>query len=128
MKMERRRFRIGELAEHLSVDQPSIRLWEKEFGIRSRRNENGQRFYTERELRKFAAIKELVHDRGLTIEGAKQALAHESPAPQKSSPKIDESIIASKITQIEGEEPSYTDALRSIRAQLAFLSDLFESC
>lgn len=147
--MERRRFRIGELAEHLAVEQMVIRLWEKEFGIRSRRTESGQRFYTERELRKFAEIKELLHSKGFSIDSAKKMLAgeqaevsleaeaemvHEALAPAPVHEEfiepiaVEESIIASKITNIEQESFSYSDALRSIRAQLALLSDLLGSC
>ena len=44
MKMERRKFRIGELAHKVGVEQFVIRFWEKEFDIKSKRSNGGQRF------------------------------------------------------------------------------------
>lgn len=128
MKMERRKLRIKELAEHLSVDQSVIREWEKEFGIRSRCTQNGQKFYTDREIRKFIEIKEKkrqetvpssTHDcdsiKAINIIEAGH-FAEEKP------------IIASKITDIDQEKPPFIDTLLAIRTQLAMLSDLLRSC
>lgn len=74
MRMEKRKFRIGELAEHLSVEKFVIRFWEKEFNVRPTRSDGGQRFYDEDDARIFAAIKELLYDRGFTIAGARKEL------------------------------------------------------
>lgn len=97
MKMEKRKFRIGELAEHLGVERFVIRFWEKEFGVRARRSDGGQRFYDERDLKKFILIKELLYDKGFTIAGAKKFI--------KVSGKkaIDEKIIASQVTSMESD-------------------------
>ena len=46
MKMEKRKFRIGELARQLSIEKFVVRFWEKEFNLESDRSEGGQRFYT----------------------------------------------------------------------------------
>lgn len=74
MKMEKRQFRIGELAKHLGVERFVIRFWEKEFGIKSYRSPGGQRFYQEEDLATFKKIKILLYDKGFTIAGAKQHL------------------------------------------------------
>lgn len=83
MKMERRTFRIGELAHALSLNgQPIepfvIRFWEKEFGIQSHRSPGGQRFYTEEDFEYFLRIKELLYERRFTIEGAKRFFSAEA--------------------------------------------------
>ena len=57
MKMEKRKFRIGELAKLLEVERFVIRFWEKEFSIKSHRSEGGQRFYDEKDYEKFQQIK-----------------------------------------------------------------------
>ena len=80
MKMEKKRFRIGELAEKLEVERFVIRFWEKEFGISSDRSEGGQRFYTEEDLAMFERIKELLYNLGFTIHGAKKQLAIDAAA------------------------------------------------
>lgn len=74
MKMERRRFRIGELARKVDVEQFVIRFWEKEFDIKSKRSTGGQRFYDEKDLQRFQKIKELLYAKKFTIAGAKEEL------------------------------------------------------
>lgn len=74
MRMEKRKFRIGELAEHLAVERFVIRFWEKEFDLKPARSTGGQRFYNEDDARIFGAIKELLYNRGFTIAGARKEL------------------------------------------------------
>jgi DNA-binding transcriptional MerR regulator len=74
MKMERRKFRIGELARKIEVEQFVIRFWEKEFGIKSKRSVGGQRFYDEKDYNEFKKIKELLYIKKFTIAGAKEEL------------------------------------------------------
>jgi DNA-binding transcriptional MerR regulator len=72
--MDKRRFRIGDLAEELKVKKFVIRFWEKEFDIKSDRSEGGQRFYTSQDLQRFIRIKDLLYNKGFTIAGAKKQL------------------------------------------------------
>ncbi|MCL5436970.1 MAG: MerR family transcriptional regulator [Candidatus Dependentiae bacterium] len=79
MKMEKRKFRIGQLTrmlseEGLNIEPSAIRFWEKEFGIQPKRSETGQRYYDESDLSRFVKIKDLLYGRRFTIEGARQAL------------------------------------------------------
>ncbi len=74
MRMQKRKFRIGELAEQLDVERFVIRFWEKEFGLKSTRSEGRQRFYDERDLALFTQIKSLLYKQGFTIAGAKKQL------------------------------------------------------
>lgn len=77
MRMEKRKFRIGELAKRLDVERFVIRFWEKEFEISTTRSHGKQRFYDEDDYNKFSRIKELLYKEGFTIAGAKKQLAHE---------------------------------------------------
>ena len=74
MKMERRKFRIGELSQKIGVEQFVIRFWEKEFDIESKRSNGGQRFYDEKDYSRFKKIKELLYEKKFTIAGAKEEL------------------------------------------------------
>ena len=74
MKMERRKFRIGELSTKIGVEQFVIRFWEKEFDIESKRSNGGQRFYDEKDYKRFKKIKELLYEKKFTIAGAKEEL------------------------------------------------------
>jgi len=95
MKIEARKFRIGTLAEKLNVEKFVIRFWEKEFNIKSNRSTGKQRFYSENDFQKFATIKELLYNQGLTIAGAKKQLKTKSPSKN--------TIVASQITTMEPE-------------------------
>lgn len=93
MKMQKRKFRIGELAKLLNVERFVIRFWEKEFLLKATRSQGGQRFYEERDLERFKQIKELLYDKGFTIAGARKQLKLKS-----------QTIIASQKTAMEPEE------------------------
>ena len=74
MKMERRKLRIGDLAEQVGVKRFVIRFWEKEFDMESLRSDGGQRHYDHSDFQKFSLIKKLLYEDRLTIEGAKKVL------------------------------------------------------
>lgn len=75
MKMNKRQYRIGELAKKLNVEKFVIRFWEKEFNIQSYRSEGGQRFYKDKDFETFQLVKTLLYDKKYTIAGAKKELA-----------------------------------------------------
>jgi len=94
MKMQKRKFRIGELANKLELERFVVRFWEKEFNIKTKRSQGSQRFYDENDLKKFETIKRLLYEEGFTILGAKKKLKEKSPARG-------ESIIASQKTTMD---------------------------
>lgn len=98
MKMQKRKFRIGELAKVLNVERFVIRFWEKEFFIKATRSEGGQRFYHEKDLERFKQIKELLYDKGFTIAGARKQLKDKTPATSNNS-----NIIASQKTTFDNQ-------------------------
>ncbi len=78
MRMEHKKIRIGDLAEQLEVKKFVIRFWEKEFDMDSNRSEGGQRHYSESDCKKFALIKDLLYNQGMTIAGAKKMLENKN--------------------------------------------------
>lgn len=110
MKMQKRKFRIGELAHHLEVEKFVIRFWEKEFDMRTTRSTGGQRFYDDYDIERFALIKDLLYQKGFTIAGAKQQLK-ERAKQRKSLGGTDETkVIGSQKTTLE-ESPINTSGL-----------------
>ena len=107
MKMSKRQFRIGELAEQLNVERFVVRFWEKEFNVHSHRSKGGQRFYQEKDFKTFRKIKELLYEKKFTIAGAKEALKSEK----------NHALFASKTTM----EPNNANALALSREQLGDL-------
>ncbi len=79
MKMQKRMFRIGDLAEKLLVEKFVIRFWEKEFKVKTTRSEGGQRCYSQEDLEQFQRIKQLLYQDGFTIAGAKKELEKQEP-------------------------------------------------
>jgi DNA-binding transcriptional MerR regulator len=71
-------YKIGEAAAMLNLKTYVLRFWETEFpDIVPLRTEKGQRLYTPEHLALLERIRYLLHDRGLTIGGARKALAEE---------------------------------------------------
>jgi len=114
MKMQKRKFRIGELAKKLELERFVIRFWEKEFSIKTKRSQGSQRFYDENDLRKFELIKKLLYEEGFTIVGAKKKLKEKAVFKG-------ESIIASQKTTME-EQPVKTLSKESENEKIEHLS------
>lgn len=74
MRMQKRKFRIGHVAQALQVKHFVIRFWEKEFDITPLRSHGNQRFYDEKDIKKFQLIKDLLYAQKFTIAGAKKHL------------------------------------------------------
>jgi len=100
MKMQKRKFRIGELADKLKLERFVIRFWEKEFNIKTKRSEGSQRFYDTNDLKKFELIKKLLYEEGFTIAGAKKKLK------EKINVKGDVIIASQKTTMEETPKPT----------------------
>lgn len=112
MNDAKNQFRIGRLAQELGVERFVIRFWEKEFGISSYRSPGGQRFYQQKDFEQFKLIKELLHEKGLTISGAKKILK-EYPSGQF--------IVGSSKTTMETQKNSTSKEIEKIFQQLIAL-------
>jgi DNA-binding transcriptional MerR regulator len=109
MKMQKKQFRIGYLADHLGVEKSVIRFWEKEFKVYSYRSGGGQRFYEEKDLTKFKTIKTLLYEEGFTIAGAKKQLkqngnnilgSHKTTLPETA---LEDVVFLSKIKNLKSK-------------------------
>lgn len=70
-----RTYRIGEAADILRLKSYVLRFWETEFAqLAPLRTEKGQRLYTEEHLALLRRIRHLLHERGMTIDGARRIL------------------------------------------------------
>lgn len=58
-----------------NVNTSLIRFWEKEFDIiKPKKNQKGNRFFTQKDIENFHLIFHLVKERGLTLKGAARKL------------------------------------------------------
>lgn len=63
------------MAKMLGLNTSTLRFWEKEFPqLAQGRPENGQRRYTEEQLALLREIQRLLHEQGMTIQGARRLL------------------------------------------------------
>lgn len=113
MKMQKRQFRIGELAKRLGVERFVLRFWEKEFDFSTSRSTGGQRFYEEKDYERFQKIKELLYEKKFTIAGAKRQLKKRNTDFFASKTTMDEKILT----------PSW-DKLGDVKKKLASLKEL----
>lgn len=79
---EEKTYRIGDAARMLNLKTHVLRFWETEFAqLQPIRTEKGQRLYTEEHIQLLRTIKHLLHERGLTIDGARKELSQQHPRP-----------------------------------------------
>lgn len=89
-------YRIGEAAELLELKTYVLRFWETEFPqLAPLRTDKGQRLYSEEHLNVLRRIKQLLHEQGMTIEGARRLLQGEGAVTTKSplDDRIDPTIL-----------------------------------
>lgn len=68
-------YRIGEVAVMLNLKTHVLRFWETEFPqIEPLRTEKGQRVYTATHVNLLRRIQQLLHEQGMTIDGARRVL------------------------------------------------------
>ena len=104
-------FRIGEVARIVGVKPYVLRYWESEFsGVRPGKSRSNQRLYRRKDVEKLLKIKDLLHARRYTIEGARQFLkVQEEPG--------DEELLS----------PRQLKRLRQVRETLVDLKEKLES-
>jgi DNA-binding transcriptional MerR regulator len=74
-------YRVGEVSHLVEVDPYVLRYWEKMFPqLKPKKDENGQRIYTQSDIDIVLRIKNLLYDERYTIAGAKKKLIEESEA------------------------------------------------
>ncbi len=76
-------FRIGEVAELVGVESHVLRYWETEFRMRPQRSGSGQRMYQKKDIARFLRVRQLLHDEGFTIAGARNVLAGKVDEPAR---------------------------------------------
>ena len=68
-------YSIGEVADMFEVNTSLIRFWEKEFTqLKPKKNKNGNRLFTVKDIDKLNSIYILVKEQGFTLDGAKGQL------------------------------------------------------
>jgi DNA-binding transcriptional MerR regulator len=80
-------FKIGEVARIVGVKPYVLRYWETEFSIlKPGKTRSKHRLYRRRDVELLLRIKDLLHTRRFTIEGARKKLREESASTESAVP------------------------------------------
>ncbi|MDR1336768.1 MAG: MerR family transcriptional regulator [Tannerella sp.] len=107
--MEKKQYySIREAAQRYSVNESTLRYWEKEFDeLAPRRNGKGTRFYSEKDLQLVQWIHYLLKEKGMTLEGVRNVLANKN-------------AIADRAEMLS--------RLKQVRAELVSIAEAFDNC
>ncbi len=73
--LDKKYYKISEVAELLDIPASTLRFWEKSFTIiKPKRNNHGTRFYTPADIDKISMIYYLVKERGLKLDAAQEQI------------------------------------------------------
>ena len=79
-------FKIGEVSKITDLPAYVLRFWETEFScIRPKRTSSGQRQYRKSDVEMILKIRQLLHEKKYTIQGAKQYLRGEKAEKPESA-------------------------------------------
>jgi DNA-binding transcriptional MerR regulator len=93
-------FKIGEVAELLSLEAYVLRYWETEFDqLKPRKTRTGQRAYARKDVELLLEIKRLLYEEMYTIAGARKQLE----ASRKKSVQPGVAVSAQEDSQLVGE-------------------------
>jgi DNA-binding transcriptional MerR regulator len=122
-KSERAFRTISEAAETIGVPQHVLRFWETRFPqLQPLKRGGNRRYYRPADMELLETIRSMLHDRGLTIRGAKLALTDEN-APMRETAYPDMDMAESPAAGIDAD-PTGNEivvnlaALRTIRERL----------
>ena len=103
-------FRIGEVAELVGVEPHVLRYWESEFRLRPHRSGSGQRLYRKQDVGRFLRVRQLLHEEGYTIAGARKLLVDGEESVTPTTPPL--------------SRPSLEESLRRVRELRSHISNL----
>lgn len=73
--LDKKYYKISEVAELLGIPASTLHFWEKSFTIiKPKRNDHGTRFYTPADIDKISMIYYLVKERGLKLDAAQEQI------------------------------------------------------
>lgn len=106
-------FRIGEVADIVGVKPHVLRYWESEFNVlKPMKTRGSHRQYRRRDVELAMRIKQLLHDEGYTIAGARKRMRREGET-KKDAP----------LPEQASREVEYRAALLGLREQLVTLRE-----
>jgi len=108
----KRYFTIGEVSDLCGVKAHVLRYWEQEFSqLKPVKRRGNRRYYQHHEVLLIRRIRELLYDKGFTINGARNQLGGQSSIEVKQAKAFKEIVIAG-------------DKLESLRKELVEIQNM----
>jgi DNA-binding transcriptional MerR regulator len=112
-------FKIGEVAELAGVKPHVLRYWESEFGsFRPVKSKTNQRLYKRKDIEFVLQLKDLLHNQGFTISGARKKMRELAragnkveTAPQADRDEVSENQMA--LPLVSGFDSNLLDEIRN---------------
>lgn len=108
--LDKKYYKISEVAELLDLPASTLRFWESRFSIiKPKRNDKGTRFYTPADIEKLRMVTYLVKEKGLKLEAAEEQIRHNHSGVSRHSKAVE------RLHNIRATLQSLLDATHSMR-------------
>ncbi len=110
-KLNKKYYRIGDVAEILNIPTSTLRFWEKEFTvIKPKRNAKNIRVYTVKDIETIKMIYYLVKEKGLKLDAAQAMIKRNRDGVSKQWEVVD------RLKQVKEQLIQLDNALGSLKA------------
>lgn len=111
--LQKKYYKISEVAEILSIPASTLRFWERHFTIiKPKRNDHGTRFYTPTDVETIRMVYFLVKEKGLKLEAAQQQIKRNRTGIERKSQAIE------RLKSIRNTLQQMLDALNEKRMRM----------
>lgn len=111
--LQKKYYKISEVAEILSIPASTLRFWERHFTIISpKRNDRGTRFYTPTDVETIKMVYFLVKEKGLKLEAAQQQIKRNRAGIERKSQAIE------RLKSVKATLQQMLDALNEKRMRM----------
>ncbi len=108
--LDKKYYKISEVAELLNLPASTLRFWESQFTVISpKRNNHGTRFYTPKDIETIRMIHFLVKEKGLKLDAAQDQIRRNRSGVSRRHSAIE------RLKEIRNELQQMLDALHSMR-------------
>ncbi len=108
--LDKKYYKIREVAEILNIPASTLRFWESQFTIiKPKRNQHGTRFYTPSDIETIRMVYYLVKEKGLKLDAAQEQIRHNHSGVSQKHKAIE------RLKNVRNELQSMLDALHSLR-------------
>ena len=109
-KLNKKYYRIGDVAEILNIPTSTLRFWEKEFTvIKPKRNAKNIRVYTVKDIETIKMIYYLVKEKGLKLDAAQAMIKRNRDGVSKQWEVVD------RLKQVKEQLIQLDNALASLK-------------